>query len=172
MDTALAQFERLFNQYSDAIFRHLQYRLGDRERAKELTQEVFMRTWQHLASGKRVEYEKAFLYKIANNLFINEIRTDKTNSSLDHLEEVHGVEVTSILSSPQKIAEEQELQTFIQSLPPPYRDVLIYRYIDDMTVKDIAKLLGEKETNISMRLKRATEKLKQTYNLTPYESET
>ena len=172
MDTALAQFETLFNQYSDAIFRHLQYRLGDRERAKELTQEVFMRTWQHLATGKHIEYEKAFLYKIANNLFINEIRTDKTKTSLEQLEEVHGVEAVSTLSSPEKIAEEQELQIFIQSLSPPYRDVLIYRYIDDMTVKDIAKLLGEKETNISMRLKRATEKLRQTYNLTPHESET
>ena len=168
----MAQFETLFNQYSDAIFRHLQYRLGDRERAKELTQEVFMRTWQHLAAGKRIEYEKAFLYKIANNLFINEIRTDRTKASLEQLEEVHGVEAVSTLSSPEKMAEEQELATFIQSLPPPYRDVLIYRYIDDMTVKDIAKLLGEKETNISMRLKRATEKLKQTYNLPHHESET
>ena len=124
-----------------------------------------MRTWQHLTGGKRIEFEKAFLYRIANNLFINEIRTDKTSMSLDQLEAEHSYEVSTTLPSPQIIAEKQELLLFLEKLPPSYREVIVYRYIDDMAVKDIALLLGEKETNISMRLKRATEKLRELYNL-------
>lgn len=167
MEALLSQFESLFNRHGDAIFRHLHYRLGDRERAKELTQEVFMRVWQHLAARKSVSYEKAFLYKIANNLFINEIRTDRNTTSLESLEEETGFEPADAARPPDKVAEETELLMFLQQLSPPYHEVLIYRYIDDMSVKDIAALLGEKETNISMRIKRATEKLQQLYNQTP-----
>lgn len=161
----MAQFEELFNRFSDKLFRHLHYRLGDRERAKELTQEVFVRTWQHLSAGKSIEHENAFLYKIANNLFINEIRTDKTSASLEHLQEESGFEVSASEQSPGEFSLEQELHNFLQELSPPYREVLVYRYIDDMAVKDIATLLGEKETAISMRIARATEKLKQRYHL-------
>ena len=165
MEKPLAQFEDLFNRFSDKIFRHLHYRLGDRERARELTQEVFVRTWQHVSSGKPIEHENAFLYKIANNLFINEIRTDKTSASLESLQEESGFEVSATEQDPNEFSLEQELHTFLQDLPPPYREVLVYRYIDDMAVKDIASLLGEKETAISMRIARATEKLKQRYHL-------
>lgn len=165
MDNQLSQFEDIFARFGDMIFRHILYRLGDRERAKELTQEVFMRTWQHLSLGKPIEHEKAFLYRIANNLFINEIRTDKTSTSLEVLKEESGYEVIAPERGPSDFSLEQELLEFLNDLSPRYREVLVYRYVDDMAVKDIANLLGEKETAISMRITRATEKLKQRYQL-------
>ena len=165
MDNQLSQFEDLFARFGDMMLRHILYRLGDRERAKELTQEVFMRTWQHLSAGKTIEHEKAFLYRIANNLFINEIRTDKTSASLEVLKEESGFEVATTEKGPSDFSLEQELLEFLNELSPPYREVLVYRYVDDMAVKDIAKLLDEKETAISMRITRATEKLKQRYHL-------
>lgn len=164
MEEYREQFEALFLRQSDAVFRHLYYRLGDRERAKELTQEVFMKTWQHLAGGKSIQYEKAFLFRIARNLFINEIRTDKQSDSLDVLAEATGFEPETKEGNPLEFSEEQELLYFLEQLPDSYREVLIMRYIDDMAVKDIAETLEEKETNISMRIQRATEKLKTLYH--------
>ncbi|MBP6924374.1 MAG: RNA polymerase sigma factor [Candidatus Pacebacteria bacterium] len=164
MEEQIGQFEALFTQYSDVIFRHLYFKLGDRERAKELTQEVFMRTWQYLSSGKTIEYEKAFLFRIARNLFINEIRTDKQSSSLDTLTETTGYEPDTAEANPLEFSEEQELLHFLGQLEDNYREVLILRYIDDMAVKDIAQMLEENETTISMRIKRATEKLKTLYH--------
>lgn len=162
MEGKAKKFEELFITYSDAIFRHLQYRLGHRERAKELTQEVFMRTWKYLSSNKSIEYERAFLYTIANNLFINEIRSKQETVPLEVAGEKELTD-NDRLSTPDHYSEEQELMRFISQLSDSYREVLILRYIDDFAVKDIASLLGEKETNISMRIARATEKLKQIY---------
>ena len=163
MDPALGQFEELFKRQNNAIFRHLFYRLGDRERAKELTQEVFMKTWQHLSKGNTIEFEKAFLYQVANNLFINEIRTKKQSVSLDDLHEKGGFEIEDTAESPEQRSEQRELLDQLDKLPENYREVLILRYIDGMAVQDIATLLNEKETNISMRIARALSKLKEHY---------
>ncbi|HEY0964353.1 MAG TPA: RNA polymerase sigma factor [Candidatus Paceibacterota bacterium] len=160
----ISQFERIFKDMGDAIFRHFYYQLGNRERAKELTQEVFMRTWQHLASGKDIRHEKAFLYTVAHNLFVNEIRAKRPVDSLDELTEATGYEIEDAVANPFTYSEQQELIRHLQRLPNTYREVLIMRYIEDMAVKDIAKLLHEKETNISMRIARGIQKLRSHYN--------
>jgi RNA polymerase sigma-70 factor, ECF subfamily len=166
MDKRLIWFETLYDTHADAIWRHFYYRLGDNERAKELMQEVFLKTWQYIMLGKTIEHEKAFLYRLAKNLFINEIRTDKRTASLDTLQE-DGFEVTDEDDITTTHAEHTELLDRLAMIKDSYRTVLILRYIDDMTVKDIAAMLNENETNISMRIKRGIEALKQTYNQTP-----
>ena len=163
MDSLIVQFEELFKRHNNAIFRHLFYRLGDRERAKELTQEVFMRTWQQLISGKEIKFEKAFLYQVANNLFINEIRTKKSSSSLDEIQEKTGYEIEDQELNPEDQSKQKELLRRLENLTDSYREVLILRYIDGLAVQDIATILNEKETNISMRIARALAKLKDHY---------
>lgn len=172
MEEHITRFESLFASFGDAIFRYFFFQLGNRDRAKELTQEVFMRTWQHLAAGKEIRYEKAFIYTIARNLFINEIRSKRPVDSLDALTEATGFEPTDDEPDPTEHAEQQELLRYLDQLSDSYREALVLRYLEGMAVKDIAALLGEKETNISMRIKRATDQLRSIYrqnsNAHPY----
>lgn len=166
MDKRLIWFEKLYDTHADAIFRHLAYKLGDRERAKELTQEVFMKTWQYVMLGKTIEHEKAFLYRSARNLFINEIRTNKATDSLTPLEDT-GYEVPDAQAqNGEQTALHSELHEQLQHIKSSYREVLIMRYIDDLSVKEIAAILEENETNISMRIKRGIEALQHRYHKT------
>lgn len=167
MDKRLIWFEKLYDTHADAIWRHFYHRLGDNERAKELMQEVFLKTWQYVMQGKTIEHEKAFLYRIAKNLFINEIRTKKQATSLDVLEE-EGFEVVDEQGVTSAQAEHTELIVRLGMIKDVYRDVLVMRYIDDLPVKKIASILDENETNISMRIKRGIEALKQTYEQRPH----
>ncbi len=162
MDKRLIWFEKLYDTYADAIWRHLYAKVGDRERAKELMQEVFMKTWQYVMLDKTIEHEKAFLYRIARNLFINEIRTNKETASLTTLEE-SGYEIRDEGQNSASLAHHKELMDRLDMIKQSYRDVLIMRYIDDLPVKEIAEILNENETNISMRIKRGIEALKMTY---------
>jgi RNA polymerase sigma-70 factor (ECF subfamily) len=164
MDKQLELFERLYDTYADTIFRHIAYKLGDRERAKELTQEVFMKTWQYMLGGNTLTHEKAFLYRTAHNLFINEIRTDKRTASLSLLEDAGFEAVDAQAQGGVVAAERHELQEKLRHLKPSYREVLVLRYIDDLSVKEIAAILDEQETNISMRIKRGIEALRTIYN--------
>ena len=162
MDKRLVWFEKLYDNNADAIWRHLFFKLGDSERAKELMQEVFMKTWEYILAGNKLDHEKAFLYKVANNLFINEIRTDKKTISLNQLE-ADGYEPAGQLDSSQS-AKQRELLDNLSRINNNYRTALVLRYIDGLTVKEISRLLNEKETNISMRLSRGLEALKKIYN--------
>jgi RNA polymerase sigma-70 factor (ECF subfamily) len=156
-------FERLYDEYGDAIFRHLYLRLGDRDRAKELTQDVFMRAWQYVAQGKQIENERAWLYRAAHNAFVNEIRTDKRTYSYESLVADTGFDVADETADTSDEADHRELLQYLDQLKDSYREVLIMRFIDDLNVTEIAKRLNENETNISMRIKRALEKLRALY---------
>lgn len=162
MDKRLIWFESLYDTYADAIWRHFYHRLGDHERAKELMQEVFMKTWQYVMLDKTIAHEKAFLYRLAKNLFINEIRTNKHTLSLDSLVD-EGFDVAAEYTT-STAAEHSELRDRLSLIKESYREVLVLRYIDDLPVKEIAALLDENETNISMRIKRGLEALAQTYH--------
>jgi RNA polymerase sigma-70 factor, ECF subfamily len=162
MDNRLIWFEKLYDTYADAIWRHFYHRLGDNERAKELMQEVFLKTWQYVVQGKEIEHDKAFLYRVAKNLFINEIRTRRSQTSLDSLEE-GGFEIKDDHDTTAVLAEHTELMERLDLIKDSYRTVLVMRYIDDLPIKEIATILGENETNISMRIKRGIDALKQSY---------
>lgn len=164
MEEKIAWFEKLYDDHAEAIWRHLYMRLGDPERSQELMQEVFARTWDYVRSGKSIAYERAFLYKLARNLFINEIRTDKKARSLDELQE-GGFDVQDTRAHSDTGAHIQELLAHLSGLPDQYQEVLVMRYIDDLQVKEIAKLIGKGETAVSMRIKRGIEALQKAYNI-------
>lgn len=154
------QFLEWHNQFADAIFRHCAFRLSDREKAKDATQETFIRLWKYLSEGKEVLNIRAILYKIANNLIIDEYRRKET-FSLDQMQEETGFDPGYDLRGDIETKDDYaHALTLIESLPPLYRDALIMRHIDGLSVKDIAHSTGETENVISVRIHRAIEKLK------------
>ena len=85
-EKAEKKYLEAYEKFADGIFRHTYLRLGDREKAKDLTQETFLKVWQYLIGCKSVVNFKAFLYKVASNLIIDETRKKKTDS-LDKMQE-------------------------------------------------------------------------------------
>lgn len=164
MDEKKVQFEHLYDTYVEAIFNYLGYRLGNRERARELTQEVFMRVWQQLVADKPIEYEKAFLYTIAKRLFINEIRVPKETFSLDALEEDTSYQIPDHTDKTEATAETTELWQAVATLSPPVQELLRLRYHDGLSVTEIAQILEAKENTVSMRISRAIVELQKIYS--------
>src|SRR5690242_12894969 len=89
------QFLKAFDELSEPLFRHLYFRVYSKQRAEELLQDTFMKTWNYLRGGKEVENLKAFLYRVANNLAIDESRKHKEQSLETLLEGQPGLEPTS-----------------------------------------------------------------------------
>lgn len=162
MDELMTQFDELYAEYADAIFRHLYFRLGRREPALDLTQEVFAGLWKQLAGGHGIDHPRAYLYRSAHNAFVNEIARSKRDLSLDRLAEL-GFDPKDERQAPEEAASQRELVDRVQEVPEPYRTALVMRYVDGLRVKDIAELLGEQENTISVRVKRGTQLLKNIY---------
>jgi|SRR3989344_3102737 len=157
------EFLIAYDQFADAIFRHCFFRTRDRERAKDVVQETFMRTWEYVAKGHKVENLRAFLYRVANNLIVDEARKKKP-VSLDMLREEKGFEprVDSIARA-HDIIDAKGVPALLDKLEPHHREVVVMRYLDGFGPKEIAEILGESENAISVRLHRAMERLRKLY---------
>ena len=156
-------FEKTYEELSDAIFRYCYFQTSNREKALDLTNDTFLKTWQYLAreKGEEVNNLRAFLYKVARNLVIDS-RRKKKSDSLDSLME-NGFELTSDES--EIIVKENEFEAkmaieAIKDLDEKYREILMMRFVEDMSVKDIADILGHNENTVSVRIHRAMDKLK------------
>lgn len=148
-----------YNEYSDAIFRYCFFKLSDREKALDLVQETYTRVWQYIESGKTVVNMKTFLYTIARNLIVDEYRKKKT-SSLDDLVDTGHEPILEIEESLYDSLDIERVKALIDELPEKYSSILVLRYVNDLSVKEIAEIVGESENVISVRIHRGLAKLK------------
>lgn len=144
-----------YDQYADAIFRHCYFRVHQREHAKDLVQETFTRTWLYLQSGKTIDNMRAFLYRVANNLTIDESRKHR-EASLEAMSE-QGFTPTAKDEQPavERHIDLELALTVLQDLPDTYREVITFRYVDELTPQEIAEVTGETPNAVSVRLHRA-----------------
>lgn len=151
-------FRTAYNEYSDAIFRHCYFRIFDRERGKDLMQETFVRAWGYLLQGKKIENMRAFLYRIANNLVVDEIRRKK-EVSLDTLQEKGWDPGYDATAEMQRSLEEQKIFSMLERVQPDYREAIVMRYIDGLTPAEISAIVGQSANTVSVRLHRGIRQL-------------
>ncbi len=160
MDTDFKQqFLDIYKQNADAIFRYCLMRVSDRELAKDIAQETFLKVWQYASKGEKIANLRAFLFTTAKNLIIDQYRKKKL-TSLDNMMEQGfdvGVEIDQSLFD--KIDGQRAL-AFIGSIPEKYRDAIYMQYVEGLSVKEIAEVTGETENNISVRIHRGLQKLR------------
>src|SRR3989338_3498007 len=119
------QFMEWYDQFADAVFRHCFFRLSDREKAKDVSQETFMRLWKYVSEGKEVENGRALIYRIANNLIIDEYRKRET-VSLDQMQEETGFDVGFTTKGDIESRDDYDRALeVVESLPRQYREVLV-----------------------------------------------
>lgn len=153
-------FLKMYDELADALFRHCLFRVYDKERARELMQECFTRTWEQIAKGKEIQNLKAFLYRVANNLVIDEARKKK-EVSLEVLME-SGFEPGDLGHiSIETAADARAVIAVMHTMDESIRDVIVMRYIDGLGPKDIAQITGESENVISVRLHRGLRKVQE-----------
>lgn len=147
-------FIKAYDQHADGIFRHCYFRISDRARAQDLMQETFTRTWEHIANGGTIENLKAFLYRVAHNLIVDEYRKKKS-VSLDALTEsgfdpAADGEHEKIVDS----AEVEHMMKLLNKIDAKQREVVLMRHVEGLSPKDIAEVTGETENVISVRIHR------------------
>ncbi|MDO8489941.1 MAG: RNA polymerase sigma factor [bacterium] len=161
-------FLQSYDEFADKIYRYCYYRVYDADAARDLVQEVFMRTWRYLSQGNTVDNMQAFLYRTAMNCIINESKKAKKNVSLDVLHDEGfdpGEDTTNQMMA--KFDGSKIIAALDQLLDDSYRQVILLRYINDLEPREIAEITGETPNVISVRLHRALKKLKEV--LTPYD---
>jgi len=151
-------FNELFKKHSRTIRNHIYYKCGDPDQAEDVMQEAFIRLWNNC---KKVLSDKAraFLYKVATNLFLHQVEHQKVRlayAKLPQRDKNH--------ESPDFILEEKEfmekLQNAIAALSEAQREVFLLNRIDKKTYNEIAEMLGISVKAVEKRMHNALKKLR------------
>ena len=158
----LSEFKKVFDLHYDAVKNFLYYKLGDRDLAEDLVQEVFLKTWEKRDSI-RMETVQNLLYTIANHLAINHFKSAKNRFEFE-LKDQSVARTTQ--ESPQYLIEKDEfakhLEKALAALPEKQRTVFLMNRIDELTYKEIAERLGITVKAVEKRMSEALEQLRKT----------
>ncbi len=156
-----AIFIKSYEEHADAILRYCLFQTSNREVAVDILQDTFTKTWAYLKDGKEIDSIKAFLYKVAKNLIID-YRRKKKSYSLDAITET-GVEFAGEVNEEESAADNFDKEFVVDklgALDPEDREILTMRYINEMSIKEIADTVDLTPNNVSVKIHRAVEKLK------------
>lgn len=163
-DILQQKFLEAYDTYNDDIFRFCIVKVRNRDIALDITQDTFTKTWEYLSAGKEIDNMRAFLYQVARNAIIDWSRKKKSES-LDALTET-GLEFGSDdeVKQTENSIDAREAAKFIDDLPDKYRDILYFRYVEDLSIQEIADITGERENTVSVRVHRGVKMIEELFN--------
>jgi RNA polymerase sigma factor (sigma-70 family) len=159
----------LVDTHRVAVFHIVNRIVHNDEAARDLVQETFMKAFGSLATYRSEFRFSTWLYKIAANSSIDYLRKRRIQAlSLDApMDTGDGqleIEVPDETHNPELLLVRKQqrfsIEEAIDSLPPKYREVIVYRHKDDKSYEEIADLLGIPVGTVKARIFRARELLK------------
>jgi RNA polymerase sigma-70 factor, ECF subfamily len=145
----------VYRQYAAAVWRRCRRILRDEQLAFDLTQEVFLRCLRH-HSGLRPGRELlAWLYKVATNLCLNELRDARARHP-DDAETAARADI-EIPTNETESADRQLTLQILRGLDRQTQELAIYVLVDGMTHAEAASVAGVSERTVRYRLDRFVE---------------
>lgn len=156
-------FSQIYDQYITRIYRFIYLKVSSVEIAQDLSSEVFLRLYKHLQGpSSQIENPQAFLYQIARNVVADHYRENKV--SLVSIEETT-FEIPDIGDPTQRQAEVnleiERIMAALKDIQQDYQDLIIWRYVDELSVPEIAQITGKTEENVRVGIHRAVQSLKE-----------
>ena len=152
-------FNSIFNDNSKTVFNYIYYKFGNEERANDAVQEAFVKLWENCAKVTP-EKAKAYLYTVANNLYLNVIKAEKVR--LKYADR-HSNSITT--ESPEYVLEEkqfkQKLEDALNALPENQRTAFLLNRIDGKKYTEIAAMEGVSVKAIEKRMHLALKTLRE-----------
>lgn len=156
-------FEQAYLQYSDKIYRFLYFHTRDSRIAEDLASVVFVRAWKSWDTLKP-DFIQAWLYKIANNILIDFWRKNGNKRDVsydmcieDGLEPSYDTDFIEKIDNDAKV---KRLNEAMGKLPNRLKKVIVLRFIEEMSAKEVADILDTTEVNVRVLQHRALLRLK------------
>ncbi len=150
-----AVLQHLYEAYSPALFRYIYYRIGDRETAEDIRADVFIKMLEGLASFNYQGWSIAsWLYRIAHDRVVDHLRRQgrrKQETLVDSVvDPADGPDQQSLAS-----LDHAELYAALQQLTDEQAEVIILRFLQDRSIRDVAQITGRSEGAIKALQHRA-----------------
>ncbi|GAB4014814.1 RNA polymerase sigma factor [Spirosoma koreense] len=157
-------FERLYERYCDKVYRKCLSFTKDPVRAEDLTHDIFLKLVIKLSSFREQAKFSTWLYSITYNYCTDQLRSHNMRREVymdDNWERLE-VESDDGLADLAEM-EAKQLESALHKLAPEEQSMLLMKYQDDISIRDIAAINGLTESAVKMRLKRLRDKLRKHY---------
>ncbi|MCX6779081.1 MAG: RNA polymerase sigma factor [Candidatus Magasanikbacteria bacterium] len=155
-------YGKLYDLYAPKIYRFIYFKVSSVADAEDLTAEVFLKTWEHINSGKEVKKFAGLLYRVARNKVIDFYRHRQVAGEIP-IDELMLKKLSDEGTMVKNLETLNEAETVIKSLrvlKDEYREVLTLRFVDELSLGEIAEILAKSQVNTRVLLHRALNTLK------------
>lgn len=155
------KFSKIYNKHIDKIFRYVYLKVSSREIAEDLCSETFLRGWNAFQNQEaKIENPQAFLYQIARNLIADHYRQNSQFKTVS-AEQLQ-------VSDPRSDLEEEvilgsdinNVRQALSLLKKDYQDVIVWHYLDELSIKEVAEIMEKSEQAVRVTLHRALKSLR------------
>ena len=153
------RFGVLYDRYSTKVFQKCVGMTRNKEIAKDLTHDIFLKAFVNLSKFDHRSKFGTWLYSITYNYCLDHLRKDQKHRTTE-VDDDHGVEdgaedryEAELLS-----IRTDRLPTVLEALDPSDQGILLMKYQDELSVKDMMEVLGVGESAVKMRTMRARER--------------
>ncbi len=152
-------FNSLLNTYWKDLFLFQYKKCHNEDEAEDITIKTFARAFDKISSFNPKYKFKTWLYTISNNLYIDHLRKQKTEtvSINKNSPAIHRIMDEEPSPADQLIQEQNlaQLKAFIRKLKPHYQEVINLRYFQESSYKEISERIDEPMNNVRVKLLRA-----------------
>ena len=158
-------FAKLYRRYLSTVYRYLRSRTCSDEDAADLTQQVFLHAFSALPGYEaRGLPFAAWLFRIARNAALNAKHRSRDNTYWDLLPEA--LQMAGPLDLEAEVIQQEameQMRTALMELAPDRRELIVLRFVAELSVHEIANVLGKNEPAIYKQLTRTLDALKRRY---------
>lgn len=166
LDNLEDSISKIYRKYYLEVYRFLVCFSGNQNDAEDLTQEVFIRVLNNLSTFKNENNLKTWIFSIAKHVAVDHYRKKRFSSIFS---EGFFKQIESSNKGPNDLIEQNEMKMLIHEaiskLKPKYRAVVIFRGINELSVKETSKILNCSESKVKVDYHRAIKDLKKMLNL-------
>ena len=157
-------FEKLYERYSEKVYHKCLSFVKDIAKAEDLTHDIFLKLIFKLGTFKEDAKFSTWLYSITYNHCMDQLRTNKKRGEVlqdEPMDIPDDIDLNTIFDGDDIQA--KNLKAALDQLTVDEKGVLFMKYMDDMSIRDIADIFNVTESAIKMRLLRSREKLRKKY---------
>ena len=161
----VAAFAELYRARSGSIGRYVGAIVRDPDRTEDAVAETFLLAWRDLPKLRKIERFDAWLLRIAHNRAINEVRRRRTVPIEDVAEPEDPSPRAATAEAAERRWEADELREHLLQLSDAHREVLVLRFLHELSHAEIARQLGKREDAVRSLQYRALGELRRRYGL-------
>jgi RNA polymerase sigma-70 factor (ECF subfamily) len=160
-------FIKVYDEYVQDVYRFVYFKIGKEEEAQDLTSMIFLKAWNYIQTNTLSDSKtlRALVYKIARTSIIDHYRESSNKLELSLDDEAHPLEIIDekqdLASGLDQAADLALIQKQLPLLKEEYREIIVLRFVNDLSLEEIAGVTGKSRGNVRVILHRALAALKE-----------